>query len=63
MSANVIDLAAYRNPGNGARAAIAAVLDLGQAEVIDSRMTPEDFLLAHLWSLGFKVVPLDGTEG
>jgi hypothetical protein len=64
MTADVIDFPAptSRNPGNGAREALIEVgVGLPNTGEDDARRRA-DWMLAELWSRGFKVVPLDGSE-
>lgn len=51
--ANVIQLTAYRNKGNGAREAIQKYFKVKKAD-----MMAVDHFLASLWAKGFVVVPL-----
>ena len=72
MSATIIAFPEQQppNPGNGAPTAIKTVLEsIGfDFAMYDLRLwkmddlSAEDRFLARLWMLGFKVVPLDGTE-
>jgi hypothetical protein len=66
VSADIIDLASHRNPGNGARE---AMIDLLQDNHISARPLGKwdcpavaDYILALLWERGFKVVPLDDKD-
>lgn len=52
--ADVVDIAEYRNPGNGAR----EILEKYFAEQGLIRSNAPDHLLAWLWAEGYKVVPL-----
>lgn len=62
MTDNVIDLDARRpapNPGNGARQALIAVaLSLPNDTGQNDAEAWSDWILAELWSRGFKVVPV-----
>jgi hypothetical protein len=49
------------NPGNGAREAIIAWFDR-RAPMPRSIEDTVDSLLAHLWTEGFKVVPLESKD-
>lgn len=65
MSADIITLPVVRverepPDGNGAREAVASALAMCMQPMGD---VFTDDLLARLWLLGFKIVPLDGSEG
>ena len=65
MVADIIELDKFRNHGNGARdAMVFALLEgLEEAETddadVDTACDVADVILARLWLLGFKVVPLE----
>jgi len=62
MTDNVINLDDRRpppNPGNGAREAMAAALSYCMEPMGD---VLTDDMLARLWLLGFKVVPLEEKD-
>lgn len=73
MTAEIVDLAAHRLPGdttvivvpnrgNGAReAAIDIALKLPSETTLPESEVWADWLLAALWSRGFKVIPVDAT--
>ena len=51
----IVNLADYRNKGNGAREALLKAL--GSAPFFEEMAA--DHILASLWMAGFKVVPLE----
>jgi hypothetical protein len=61
MTAHIINLDDYREPVSTGNGAIEAM-----TEVMESLMPVgeclADEVLARLWFLGFKVVPVEGTE-
>lgn len=62
MTADIINLDTHRmppNPGNGAREAMAAALSYCMEPMGD---VLTDDMLAGLWLLGFKVVPLEEKD-
>jgi hypothetical protein len=60
--ADVIQLADYRDPGNGARGAVERYFaDFPNAARVSAVLRADHFLF-WLWSEGFQVVPLDGSD-
>ena len=65
MTADIIELDKFRNPGNGGRDAMTYALleSFDPAATTDAEIENTcdvaDVILARLWLLGFKVVPLE----
>lgn len=62
MTADVVNLSPYRNPGNGAREALMRYTELPSVRLEgggDSGLCAVDHLLARLWAEGFKIVPVE----
>jgi hypothetical protein len=67
MSADIIDLAVVRierDTANGAREALIEVGELLRSASTSPELTAiwTDWLLAELWSRGFKIVPLESYD-
>ena len=69
MVADIIELDAFRNAGNGGREALLEALlqDCVTGSVSDEEAAHirevADVILARLWLLGFKLVPLEQAHG
>ena len=67
MTAEIIDLAAHReptSPGNGAREALVqALLAVFSRDAQDHCVGCDaDDVLANLWFVGFKIVPVEDND-
>jgi hypothetical protein len=62
MSAEIIDVKAKRNPGNGAREALIEILSY--MTIVDQRdaAAHAEQVLMELWVRGFKIVPTISPE-
>jgi hypothetical protein len=57
----VIELEQYRHHGNGGREAMVTVIAV-DPEFADDAEDIADVLLARLWMLGFKLVPVEHDD-